>query len=156
MDVDGTTEAAPAAGRAATEALAAAPAAATQAPAAAVVEAPAAATAESDIALLEASRRLREEVAAQQPSLEMQLQEEVRELCTRDSMVQEYYDLWYNIEQEDRFGIFLSDADRMQHIRRRTERWAALKAQLEPELARKVERAAKAFWRRVPGMRDRM
>ena len=158
MDVDGTTEAAPAAGRAATEALAAAPAAATQAPAAAVVEAPAAATAESDIALLEASRRLREEVAAQQPSLdeEMQLREEVRELCTRDSRVQEYYDLWYNIEQEDRFGIFLSDADRMQHIRRRTERWTALKAQLEPELARKVERAAKAFWRRVPGMRDRM
>ena len=67
----------------------------------------------------------------------------------------EYYDLWDAIEREERFGVFLSDEDRAEHIRQRTERWTALHDQLGPELARKVQRAAAAFWSSIPTLRRR-
>jgi len=106
-----------------------------------------------------AEGRRRREAAAQREALpstpSRQLQKEVATLCACDENAQQYYDLWDAIEQEERTSVFMTNAERTEHIRARTTKWRTLRARLEPEVAHKIQKAAAAFWSSVPTLRER-
>ena len=138
------------------------PAAEIAAPIAAATEACAARTFDVQMRELEeliAEGRRRREAAAQREALpstpSRQLQKEVATLCACDENAQQYYDLWDAIEQEERTSVFMTNAERTEHIRARTTKWRTLRARLEPEVAHKIQKAAAAFWSSVPTLRER-